>query len=304
MSAPAPVLLAPVTARRPQIDRSMAANEALRIILLDCLAQVRANAPVVEARNSEGLHQLRVGLRRLRTALTLVKSKPFAALERRAKTIINRVGPARDLDVFVSELFLPAVEELGARRGFEILAARSTHARDKAWRTAFAEVTSTTFQRFNEDMAAAARDAILFDDQTIATAAPALLDHAMKRTKKRGRHYEDLDPPSRHRLRIALKKLRYGSEFFAPLYPKKSVKHWLDPLKDLQDQLGLLNDVAAVRGVIARLMLEEAESAAVQADLSHAAGLLQGFHQARGDAIAEKTIKQWKAFRDADPFWI
>lgn len=293
-----PRVLVPVSARAPLIDAEMGAGEALRVILLEGLAQVNANVPVVKARHSEGLHQLRVGLRRLRTALTLTDLTGLADLDVRAKAIINKIGPARDLDVFVTELFPPAVSELGARRGFDLLAERAERLRRQAWDAAVAEVSSSELRTFDDDVAAAAQ-AIEWPDP-IATVEPQLLDHAMRRAKKRGRHFEHLDPPSRHRLRIALKKLRYAAEFFAPLYPKKTVKHWLAPLKELQDQLGHLNDVAQVRGVIEKLLTE---NAGAQAELSNAAGLLQGFHQARGEAVARTTHQQWKAFRATPVFW-
>ncbi len=302
MSEPArPRTLVPVSARAPLIDVDMPAGEALRVILLEALAQVNANVPVAKARHSEGLHQLRVGLRRLRTALTLTDLTGLAELDVRAKAIINKIGPARDLDVFVTELFPPAVGELGARRGFELLAERAERQRQRAWDAAIAEVSSSELRTFDNDVAAAAQ-AIEWPD-AIATVAPQLLDHAMRRANKRGRHFAQLDPPSRHRLRIALKKLRYAAEFFAPLYPKKTVKHWLAPLKELQDQLGHLNDVAQVRGVIETFLTESAAGAAMQAELSAAAGLLQGFHQTRSEAVARTTHQQWKAFRATPVFW-
>jgi CHAD domain-containing protein len=307
MSEPARprTVLVPVSARPPLIDAEVPAGEALRVILFEALAQVNANVPVVtEARDSEGLHQLRVGLRRLRTALTLTDSPELAALDIRAKAIIAQVGPARDLDVFVTDLFGPAVKDLGSRRGFDILAARAELRREKAWQSAIETVSRPDFRAFDEDVAAAARAITWPDGTTVAALAPQLLDSALRRAKKRGRHFQDLDPPSRHRLRIALKKLRYAAEFLAPLYPKKTVKHWLAPLKELQDLLGHLNDVAEVRGVVGHLLLEEAQSAGVQADLSYAAGLLQGFHQARSETIARIAHKQWKAFRQTPAFWV
>jgi CHAD domain-containing protein len=295
-------LLVPVSARAPLIDAEMAAGEALRVILFEALAQVNANAPVaVKARDSEGLHQLRVGLRRLRTALTLTDG--LTELDLRAKAIITKIGLARDLDVFATELFQPAVNELGSRRGFDPLAERAERLREQAWNTAVAEIASPAFRRFDEDVAAAARAIVWPDDASIATVAPQLLDHALRRAKKRGRGFQHLDPPGRHRLRIALKKLRYTAEFFAPLSLKKTAKHWLAPLKELQDLLGHLNDVAQVRGMVERLLADQTGRAAVQADLNHAAGLLQGFHQARADAIARTAHKQWKAFRETPPFW-
>lgn len=305
----APLALVPVSARQPLLDAQVPANEALRVILFEALAQVNANAPVViEARNSEGLHQLRVGLRRLRTALRMTKSPVLIELDARAKLFINLVGPARDLDVFLAELFVPAVTQLGSRRGFDILAERAERLRLGAWQTAMAQIASPEFRQFDEDVAAAARSITWSNEPgsetaTVGAVAPVLLDHALKRARKRGRQFNKLEAPARHRLRIALKKLRYSAEFFAPLYPKKAAKAWLEPLKELQDMLGHLNDAAQVRGVVGRLLMEEAESATVQADLSHAAGLITGFHQARGEHVIAKTAKRWKVFRKAEPFW-
>ena len=299
------VQLVPVPARQPLLDRDVSGDEALRVILFEALAQVTANVPVVvEARTSEGLHQLRVGLRRLRTALTLINTPALSELNARAKLFINLVGPARDLDVFLDELFHPAVAELGSRLGFDLLAARANHARDAAWQTAVTQIASVEFRQFGDDVAAAARSALWPETTTAGAIAPALLTAALKRAQKRGRRFRALTAPDRHRLRIALKKLRYRCEFFAALYPKAAVKEWLEPLKNLQDMLGHLNDVAQVRGAVGRLMLEEAQSASVQADLSHAAGLLQGFHHARSARFLGKTHKRWKAFRVAEPFWV
>lgn len=294
----------PVGARPPLIDSACAADEALRTILFEALAQIVANVPAVAvAHHSEGLHQLRVGLRRLRTGLKLADDDALAALDVRAKALINTVGPARDLDVFLTEMFAPAVAELGARRGFELLAARAERARQAAWTTAIAAVTGDTFRTFDDDVATAVRSHCRSGAGPVGETAPVLLDRALTKARKRGRRFAELDAPARHRLRIALKKLRYGAEFFAPLYDKKDVKRWLTPLKELQDLLGHLNDVAQVRATVGRLIMREEAGAAEQADLSHAAGLLTGYYQARSDGILDRTAKRWKTFRTAEPFW-
>lgn len=296
--------LVPVSAKQPLLDALVPAGEALRVILFEALAQIAANVPVVvEGRDSEGLHQLRVGLRRLRTALRMTDLPELAELNARAKLFINLVGPARDLDVFLTELFQPAVTELGSRQGFDILKSRAEHACIAAWQTAVAHIASAEFHLFQDDVASAARNLTWPGEAEIGTVAPELLDNALKRARKRGRHFDELTPQGRHALRISLKKLRYSAEFFSVLYPKRAVKRWVEPLKELQDMLGHLNDVAQVRGVVGRLLMEEADTATVQADLSHAAGLLQGFYQARSEHHAAKTGKRWKAFRHAKPFW-
>jgi CHAD domain-containing protein len=305
-AAPKRPLLKPVTARAPLLDGQVPAEEAYSVILFECLAHASANmSVVVEARDSEGLHQFRVGLRRLRTALaTFGKALPqLMDLSERARALTLAVGPARDLDVFLDELLAPAMAQLGDQPGFALLQARVLRASDKAWVQAFMALTHPDFLAFQNDVAAAASAKLWVGDGRLklAAVAPGLLSHHFKRAKKRGRTLATA--PERHRLRIALKKLRYTAEFFAPLYKDKAVARFMAPLKELQDLLGHLNDTAQVRATIGRLMMEEASEPHLQADLSHAAGMLLGWHHARAEVVATKMHKRWKAFRNDQPFW-
>src|SRR6202000_1796222 len=90
----------PVKARPAHIHAEMSPDDAFRITLSDCLAQMTANAATVRAgRSAEGLHQLRVGFRRLEVALGAF-SREFdkswlEELRGRAKVLSNRLGPAR-----------------------------------------------------------------------------------------------------------------------------------------------------------------------------------------------------------------
>lgn len=299
----------PVMARAPLLDALVPAQEAFSVILFECLAHASANVPaVLEAGDSAGLHQLRIGLRRLRTALSgFGKTLPeLMALNERAKAIANAVGPARDLDVFLDTLFAPAVAQLGPQSGFEILHGRALRARDKAWAQAVAEIAKPDFAKFQDDVAAAASAKLWSGDGTLklGSVAPHLLTTHLKRAKKRGHRIVEATVPERHALRIALKKLRYTGEFFAPLYKKKAVRSFAGSLKELQDLLGLLNDVAQVRMIVGRLMMDKTADASVQADISHAAGLLLGWHQARAEPVLHKATKRWKAFAKTEPFWL
>src|SRR5476651_1211893 len=99
----------PVKARVARIHAKMSPDDAFRTTLSDCLAQMTANAGVLRAgRSVEGLHQLRVGLRRLEVALKTFGEafeQPWLEeLRGRAKVLSSRLGPARDLDVFLEEL--------------------------------------------------------------------------------------------------------------------------------------------------------------------------------------------------------
>ncbi len=308
MSEPLHALVPPVMARPPLIDDVMSREEACRAILFDCLAHLSANIEPVKSRNPEGLHQLRVALRRLRAAfVSFADTMPAAVdLNDRAKIIGRTVAPARDADVFLDDLFTQAVLRMEPLKAFDVFRKRAEKVRARAWNAAIKEVCSPDFKRFEDDVAAAAerlawptQDAI-----PLPVMVPAIIERHRRRVMKRGRCLKDMDAHHCHRLRIALKRLRYTAEFFAPLYERKAVKGWLGPLKDLQDRLGHLNDVAQVRSVLGRLMMEETSSASLQAELSHAAGLIQGWHQARAERIAEKTLKRWKRFKHAEPFWM
>jgi CHAD domain-containing protein len=186
--------------------------------------------------------------------------------------------------------------------GFDLLRERAGAARERAWQAAVDELASPSFKAFQDDVAALALDwggALL-----LGPASAELLDTHLSKSRKRAKGLARKTAAERHRLRIALKKLRYTCEFFAPLYNPKKVEAFVAPLKELQDLLGHLNDAAQVRAVLGRVMMEEATSAREQADLSHAAGLIQGYHQARAEIVADKMLKRWKRFKKAEPFWI
>src|SRR5438067_2069247 len=147
----------PAKARPAHIHAKMNPDEAFRITLSDCLAQMSANAATVRAgRSAEGLHQLRVGFRRLEVALGAF-GREFGKewleeLRGRAKVLSNRLGPARDLDVFLGERLdrTVAAEE---RELLTPLRARAEAARDGAWKAAQICVAGPDFALFLDDVA-------------------------------------------------------------------------------------------------------------------------------------------------------
>jgi CHAD domain-containing protein len=294
-----------VTAHLLLLKRDMTLKDAFRVALIECRAHVAGNiAPVVESRDTEALHQLRVGLRRLHIALaSFGQDAARDALRTRAKTFFDATGPARDLDVFLTELLEPVVMELGPQEGFAVLRARAERARVRAWDGAVAQILAPGFADFLDDLSAAAERPPKNAPITVYQHAPIVLNKHLARVMKRGRGLKAMSHDGTHRLRIALKKLRYSAEFHASLYKQEPAQHYLKQLKTLQDLLGLVNDAAQVRAMLGRLMLEEAASASVQADLSYAAGLINGWHRAGAGRLAQKTPKHWRRFKRTDPFW-
>jgi CHAD domain-containing protein len=297
----------------------MTVEEAFRVTVLECLAQVAANTPaVVQSREVEGLHQMRVGLRRLRVALSAFgeefRTPALKELRKRTKAFTDTIGPPRDLDVFLGELFDGPANVGGHAEAFATLRERAERARKDAWDQAVASIASPEFSVFLDDVAVAAethswigvgstafRTQFASDAPVKPTAARMLHEHLV-RVRKRGRHMKSLDEHDRHRLRIALKKLRYAAEFFAPLYGKSKVKSYGRCLKLLLEDLGALNDVVTVRGTLTRITHDD-EVRRWNADILFAAGMINGWHSERAQRLGESAVEQWRKFKKMDPFW-
>ena len=295
-----------VTARALLLKRDMTLKDAFRAALIECRAHVAGNiAPVVEGRDAEALHQLRVGLRRLHIALaSFGQTQAMEALRTRTKTLFDAMGPARDLDVFLTELFEPVVMEVGPQEGFAILRARAELARARAWDAALAQIRAPAFADFLDELSVATERLPKNASIAVCQHAPVVLNKHLAWVIKRGRGLKAMSQDGTHRLRIALKKLRYAAEFYASLYKQEPAQRYLKQLKKLQDLLGLVNDAAQVRAMLGHLMLEEAASASVQADLSYAAGLINGWHRAGAGRLTQKTRKRWRRFKHTEPFWV
>ena len=63
-----------------------------------------------------------------------------------------------------------------------------------------------------------------------------LLHNIYERLVEAGSDFERLNAEERHKVRIQLKQLRYATEFFSTLYPKRRVTPYLNAMKSLQDQ--------------------------------------------------------------------
>src|SRR5512147_2163816 len=94
-----------------EIKPAMTAAEAFRAIARSCLRQIIVNEPAMIAGDAEALHQMRVGLRRLRAARSIfadvVADGGEDKIKGELKWITQELGPARDLDVFAADVLKP-----------------------------------------------------------------------------------------------------------------------------------------------------------------------------------------------------
>jgi CHAD domain-containing protein len=296
----------PVKALPAHISRRMRPEDAFRATLSDCLAQINANAASLRAaRSVEGLHQLRVALRRLEVALGAF-GKEFGQdwleeLRGRAKILSARLSEARDLDVFVEKLLAQPPGAHG--EGHAALRARAESARDAAWTQAAHFIAGPEFELFADDVAALASSQLPLTHRRLPKTASRILDRQIRRVRKRGKTARSRDEGDMHRLRIALKKLRYSAEFFAPLYPRKDVRRYLGKLKGLQNHLGDLNDVANVRAVVNAILRDGKGRRESQPQMCFAAGSVAGWFDAQTPGAIRRALKRYRKFSKVTPFW-
>ncbi|MGQ0741833.1 MAG: CYTH and CHAD domain-containing protein [Alphaproteobacteria bacterium] len=284
------------------------AGEACRASLLHCLRHIARNVPaVIEARDAEGVHQIRVGLRRLRVALvafSALQCEALSNLRERAKELGRALAETRDLDVFSTDLLTQAEEAYPGDRALSRLRTLIERERKTHWRSAVAELRSDRFTSFLIDLAAAAESRAWGAGAGSEAEKPATapmrraLDQRMAKARKLAKKIESLPADDRHALRIELKKLRYTAELFSSLFPGRAAGPFLKQLSGLQGIFGAVNDAEMARSVLKRL-LDDPKNARHRA----AAGLAAGFHMGRAGLTWKKAQKRWKKFAAIRPFW-
>ena len=291
------------------IVEGMSVVDAFQAIARSCLAHLLANEALFRgARDPEAVHQMRVALRRLRAALSLfrdvVADEETAAVKAGLRELAAALGEARDLDVFIRKTIAPARARAPDDAALAALARSYAERREAAYDAALETVASGRLGRIVLDTLAwieagpwLGKDGKAEREAPVERFAADELRRRAKRIRKRGRHLAELAPDERHRVRIAVKKLRYAAEFFAPLYEGKGrakrTRRFRDALGELQDRLGDLNDIA-----VAATMAETAGDGAAPA-----ARLLAAEQEAHFDEHLAAAAKAYKAFAESEKFW-
>ena len=259
------------------------------------LEQIGANAPgAAEGRNPEYLHQLRVGVRRLRSALRafrqLLRRRRTTEIDRRLRRLLRALGAARDWDVCCVSL-----------PGGELLR-RAQRERAKAQRIARAVVTSARFR----DALGLARDwAHGAPWRSGADPAEPIRGFARRALRRLfGSLREDAEgidwraTARRHKVRIKVKRLRYGCEFLASAFPHRSARAFLESLRTLQDILGEMNDIEVQRGLLRKLVPGGSPLKLVESEWAVREKL-----EPRERALIAALGPAWTAFESRAPFW-
>jgi inorganic triphosphatase YgiF len=280
---------APETARASPLLATQSADAALRAIVATCLAHILPNAADVMAGvgGPEHLHQARVGLRRLRTALRLYgdwSTEVDPAWSQALADLFGRLGAARDRDALAASL-LPALRSAGAPMA-ELPSVDEGDEPAQALRGASA--LWLALMAFTRGSAQAGGEASV----SMAERARAPLKRLHRSLADDAARFMTLDDVSRHRARKRLKRLRYGVEFAAPLFGGKAVKGYLSRLKPAQEALGELNDL---------VVAESAFRAQVEGDSR--AWFALGWIAAQRLRLLQQAAQALRKLSKAPKFW-
>lgn len=311
------------TAADVHLAPTMSSEEAFQVIARGCLRQLIANEPAMCAGNAEALHQMRIALRRLRSAMSvfseLVADAELGRFNTELKWITAELGGARDLDVLVAEVLHPLREQSPQEPGVAAFCRNFAQRRARAHKHAVESVRSARFRALALDVAEwieigpwTRNDddlARLRREQAVALRAADELAGRWKKLTKKSKSPKRLGIAERHKLRIRAKKLRYAVEFFADVFPgKKRAKRCgaaLSSLKDLQDALGALNDVATREELMSRAALAKRRKSkgAAARERAFAAGMVVGAQEAGIEHMLAAAESAYAKLLEVKPFW-
>ena len=288
------------------LARGLTAAGAFQAIARNCLVQIAANGAVLrEADSVEAVHQLRVAVRRLRSAVStfsdVADDDHAEAIKAELKWLAGACDEARDLDVFAES----AAALVDPTLDLSALAPVVEAARARAHAKACAAVASGRFRDLVLDTTAWVETGAWLSmggkahakrrDMAADRFAAKALDRRRKRLLKLAADLKGVDDQARHDARIAAKKLRYAAEAFAPLFDADA-KPFIKSVKQLQEELGALNDAAVAAELVARLRLKGAALAAART-------LLAAREAAKPKSV-KGAVKAMERLAGSPAFWV
>jgi CHAD domain-containing protein len=303
----------PPTARRlgpPALPPGLTVGEAfatvtthLTDVMLYWCGRASPDAP-------EPVHQARVALRRLRSAFSIFRAAAdgpaLAQANAGLKALGRALGPARDWDVFTAGLGARLGEAFAEDPAMAKLLRAAEARRLSAYQALAAYLATPALRALALDCVAlgagtAWREALEPEQrerlaEPLSAYAAALLDRRHARLCTAGEAFDSLPPAALHDVRLIGKRLRYGCEFFAGLYPAKPARRFLRRLVRLQERLGVLNDAVVAAGLLAELPGSGAAHAG-------AIGVVRGYAAAGTEQMRPRLERAWRHFTEASPFW-
>lgn len=286
----------------------MTTEEAFVKIIWHCLEHLQSNEEVVlHGEDIEGVHQMRVAMRRLRSGLTLYKSvipnRTHTKIRKELKWISNVLGVARDWDIFNLTLssipleyhkILQELFTITAKQRLETYTTVREVLQDNRY-SRLLLMLGKWLTRRSWQLHIAESD-LPYLEQPAYEFAQRILEQHYQSICRDGEQLQTLEPEQRHRLRISIKKLAYGIRFFAELFPsaEEASRLFAKNLSLLQSELGILNDVNTAVKLLNQIGIEG------QAPARH---FLNGWY-AHQEAVHLTNLETtWQQWRNLPVFW-
>lgn len=260
----------------------------------------------------EGVHQVRVSFRKIRSAFSLFRdavpkavSKPW---NEEIRWIAGEMGLARDLDVFIDE-GLGTIRGKLPFSGEQKLVALAMEARARTYQERVRPmleseryaVFKSGFQQWYEarewENAELNKKQLANQQMKLDKYSRKLLDKQERRVLALGSHIDRSDAHEMHKLRIECKKLRYAADFFKPLY--SGVGNFIAHMKGLQDILGVMNDISVMHKLLGTILAESNDHEALEY-----AGAIVGWRTCEFYHQLDNFDRYWNDFTEAThPWW-
>lgn len=296
------------------LSPQLGVGEAFGVIVGHELNQLQTWIPIAHANsNVEGVHQARVSLRRMRSAVgVFAKAMPLDSLKSWSDTmrwLATALGPARDMDVFLEESLQPVLGKTTFNTGETVLL-ELTRSRRLALQTQVCTTLDSPRCRefvsgldrwlvdrswFQQDIPAKDR---LKLTRGIGVFACETLEKRFGKLLLRGKDLTTLSAPELHELRIECKKMRYACDFFSSLLPENRLRLFLRHLKTIQGVLGLMNDVATLPSTLNSLLEGVSE-----VEVLRFAGVILGWRAKGYEDQRLQLSRYWDEFRKSPVPW-
>lgn len=295
----------------PVLPTGLSVDDAFCHIAAHLLTVMLHHAPLAQpGGDGEPVHQLRVALRRLRSAVSLfaraVACPELDAVAAELRAFGRILGPPRDWDVFLNSTGQDVAATFPEAAGIGRLLKVATRRRDGCYGALRHHLDGPEFRRTTLMLASLAAtrpwrradaplgNAELQPIETLEDFAARALNRRCRRILAHGRDLTAQPDATLHETRLQAKRLRYAAEFFTPLFPGHGTTRFLRRLTDLQEVLGHLND-----GVVASSLMAELGAPGQRL----AGGLVRGFVAGRSQSARKGVARAWKRFRRCRPFW-
>jgi len=309
---------APVKFTAVALAPDLPTREAFREIGRACLQQIAGNELALLKDDAEGVHQMRVGLRRLRAAIALfaglLEDPQTEKIEAELKWLTGELGPARELEVLIARVVKPVKQRRSGWDDIPKLSQQFAGQRAAALAHARGVIASERYRLLKIEIAAwletgqwaTPQDDLVRDRGAlpVETFAAEQLSLGRRKLRKKAKSFAELDARRRHKLRIQAKKLRYATDFFSGLFSGKRAgkrrETFLAALEAVQDSLGDLNDIAVHESIISAAGMRYRP---ISRKRVFAAGVLTGREDARIDAAMAAAEAALGRFVKAKPYW-